>query len=183
MADGLQVNAADYEKFYKETAQMSGRLRTRVRKRVRDSGKKYGREIVEQGAENLPSGGGLADAVAAKGRNPTVALTSTGARLVLGKKKGPQIGRMDEGNLRHPVFYVWWKKGPGRNASALQKLGHKVGLSKAIFSDPKDRKTWKWVAQDIPKAKGSWTKAAEKYLPEIRDDVAREINEVLKELG
>ena len=150
--DGLQVNAADYEKFYQRTKGAPGRIRTRTRKRVRDSGKKYGREIVEQGAEAMPRRGGLAEHVATKGRNPTVSLTSTGARLVLGKKKGPQIGKLNEGQLRHPAQH----RSP-------------------------DRKTWKWVSQPVPA--GSWTEAAETYLPEIRDDVAREINEVLKELG
>ena len=178
---GLHVEAGDYERFFQRTKDASGKIRTRMRKQVRDSGRKYGDEIVEQGAEKLPHRGGLDKHVASKGRRPTVSLTSTGARLVLGKKKGPQNGRMNEGNLRHPVFWVWWRKGPKRGASKFQQIRHTIGLSKAILSDPAKRDTWKWVQQDIPA--GTFTDAAEKYLPAIRDDVARAVTEVLKELG
>lgn len=181
MADGVRINAEDYERFFNKTKGLSGKVRTRVRKQVRDSGRKHGREIVEGGAEKMPRRGGLQADILAKGKNPTVSLTSTGARLVLGKKKGPQLGRMNEGQLRHPVFYVWWKKGPGRDAGRARRALHAVGLSKAILSIPGDRKTWKWVAQGV--AKGAWTEAAEKFLPEIRDEVAHEIDNVLKELG
>jgi hypothetical protein len=161
---GLRIEADDYQRFFTATKAMSGRLRSQIRKRVRDSGRRYGPDIVAEGAEGLPHRGGLSAHVAAKGRNPTVGLTSTGARLMLGKKKGPQIGRMNSGQLRHPVFYVWWKKG-----------------ETAVLSVPGDRKTWKWVQQDI--TPDTFTQAAEKRLPEIRDDVAAEVRAVLRELG
>lgn len=177
----VSIDASDYDQFFRRTKEASGKIRTRARKRVRDSARKYGPGIVAEGAEKLPSGGGLAQHVASKGRNPTVSLTSTGARLVLGKKQGPQIGRMDEGNLRHPVFWVYWHKGPAKGASRLTRLKAAVGLSPAVLSDPADRSTWKWVAQEIPG--GSFTEAAEKRLPDIRDDLAREIHNVLEELG
>lgn len=164
MADGLRIDASDYERFFQKTKVASGQVRTRTRKRVRDAGRRYGPEIVREGAEGLPRRGGLAEHVVSKGRSPTVSLTSTGARLVLGKKKGPQIGRMDAGQVRHPAFWVWWKKG-----------------DKPVLSVPSDRKTWKWVQQQI--TGGTFTTAAEKRLPDIRDEVAREMQAVMKELG
>lgn len=181
MTDGLQIQAEDYQRFFQKTKQASGTIRTRTRRRIRDAGKRHGSEIVTEGAKGLPRRGGLSAHVGRKGRAPTVSLTATGARLVLGKKKGPQIGRMNQGSLRHPVFWVYWRKGPGRSASKLQRLRHRVGLSPAILSDPADRSTWKWVAQDIPA--GTFTDAAQKYLPEIRDEVAKEMHKVLEELG
>lgn len=177
----VRIDASDYDRFFQRTKDASGKIRARTRKRVRDSARRYGPGIVAEGADRLPSGGGLSQHVASKGKSPTVSLTATGARLVLGKKKGPQIGRMDAGLLRHPVFWVYWRKGPSKGASRLTRLKAAVGLSPAILSDPKDRTTWKWVAQDIPG--GSFTEAAEKRLPDIRDDVAREIHNVLEELG
>ncbi len=152
MAGGLRIQAEDYRAFYEKTRAMSGPIRTRVRKQLRDSGQKYGAQIVAEGADAMPRRGGLQADILAKGRKPTVSLTATGARLVLGKKKGPQIGRMNEGSLRHPA----WHHSP-------------------------DRKTWRWVSQPVPA--GSWTEAAEKRMPAIRDDVATELDHLLKELN
>lgn len=104
MADGLRINAEEYVAFAAKLKTMEPKIRNGVRKRIRESAKAFGPEIVREGAEPLPDRGGVEAAVVAKGRAPTVAQTSTGVRLVLGKKKGPQIGRMNEGNLRHPVF-------------------------------------------------------------------------------
>lgn len=152
MADGYSIRADDYREFYQRTKAASGKIRTRTRKRLRDSAKRHSEGIVSEGAAKLPHRGGLDDHVATKGRNPTVALTATGARLVLGKRKGPQIGRMNEGDLRHPLF--------GRKRSAAGKS--------------------LWIPQEI--AAGAWNEPIEKRLPDIRDDVARELDAVLKEL-
>jgi hypothetical protein len=104
MADGLRINAAEYVRFAALVKTFDRKVRNGIRKRIRESARAFGPEIVQEGAEPLPDRGGVEAAVVAKGRAPTVAQTSTGVRLVLGKKKGPQIGRMNEGNLRHPVF-------------------------------------------------------------------------------
>lgn len=146
MADGLRVNADEFTAFAAKTKGLDRKVRNQVRKRIRESVRDFGPDIIKEGAEPLPDRGGAESAVVSKGARPTVTQTSTGIRLVLGKKKGPQIGRMNEGNLRHPVF------------------GRKV-----------------WVDQSVPS--GSWTEAAEKRLPEIRDAVAKEMDEILKELG
>lgn len=147
MAGPLRIQADEYRRFFAATKAASGKIRTRARKRIRDTAKTMAPGLVQEGADAMPSRGGLAEHVASKGRNPTVSLTATGARLVLGKKKGPQIGRMNEGNLRHPLYG--------------------------------NRKVW--LPQPVPA--GSWTEAAEKRLPKLRDEVAREINQVMKELG
>lgn len=147
MSDGLRVNADEYERFARKVKTVDRVTRNGVRKRLRDSAKQFGPGIVSEGAEELPRRGGLASHVASKGRNPTVSITSTGARLVLGKKKGPQIGRMNDGNLRHPLYG--------------------------------NRK--RWITQSVPA--GTFTEAAEKRLPEMRDEVAKELTKILGELG
>lgn len=152
MTSGFSIRADDYQEFFRRTKEASGKIRTRMRKRVRDSVKQSANGIVSEGAGKLPHRGGLDDYVAAKGKDPTVSLTATGARLLLGKKAGPQIGRMNKGNLRHPLF--------GRKKS-------KAGKSL-------------WISQSI--AEGSWNEAIVERLPRIRDDVAREMDAVLKEL-
>lgn len=146
MADGVSVRADDYQQFYRLTKAADSKVRNAARKRIRESAKKYGPEIVAEGSEVMPHRGGLDAYVASKGRNPTVSQTATGARLVLGKKAGPQIGRLNDGNLRHLTF---------------------------------GRKPWKPQAVTA----GSWTEAAEKRLPQIRDAVAKELDATLKELN
>lgn len=146
MPDGLRINADEWETFYRRTNAVAKDLKSKIRRRMREVVKPLGPDIVREGAADLPSGGGLAEHVASKGGAPTVGQSSTGARLVLGKKRGPQIGRMNEGDLRHPLYG--------------------------------NRK--RWITQSIPA--GTWTKAGEERMPEIRDRVAREMNTILEGL-
>lgn len=104
MPDGLKINADDYAAFFAKTNGLDRKLKLRVRRRIRESARKIAPKVIAEGAEPLPSGGGLNANVAAKGRNPTVRQNAAGALVVLGRKKGPQIGRMNAGQLRHPVF-------------------------------------------------------------------------------
>ncbi len=164
MPDGLRVNADDYRRFFEKTKGLDKKVRNQVRRRIRDSARLVAPKIVREGAEPLPDRGGLEAAVVAKAGTPTTSQTSTGVRMVLGRKKGPQIGRMNLGQLRHPVFWVWWQKKSGE----------------WVLSDPNVRKSWKWVDQKIP-ADG-WTEAFEKHAPEIREAVRREMVQILREL-
>lgn len=152
MARRVGIDVEDYRLFYKLTRDADKKVRLAARKRLRESAAKFGPEIVTEGAKKMPRRGGLAAYVAEKGANPTVSATATGARLVLGKKAGPQIGRMNAGNLRHPTF--------GRKKSA-------------------DGKSL-WVAQKVQG--GSWSYAADKRMPKIRREVAKEMQAMIKEL-
>lgn len=152
MAGRVGVDVEDYRRFYQLTKDADKRVRLAARKRLRESAKKFGPEIVAEGAKKMPRRGGMADYVAEKGANPTVSATATGARLVLGRKAGPQIGRMNAGNLRHPTF--------GRTKS---------GDGKSL-----------WVAQKVQG--GTWSYAADKRMPKIRREVAKEMRTMIKEL-
>ncbi len=163
MPDGLRVNADDYRRFFEKTKGLDKKVRNQVRKRIRESARLIAPTIVREGAEPLPSGGGLSAAVAAGGK-PTISQTSSGVRMVLGKKKGPQIGRMNDGELRHPVFYVWHQKKSGE----------------WILSDPDDRKSWKWVPQHVPV--GTFTAAFKDHSKEVREAVRKEMVQILREL-
>lgn len=165
MADGLRINAEEYVAFAAKLKTMEPKIRNGVRKRIRESAKAFGPEIVKEGAVPLPDRGGVEAYVVARGKSPTIAQTATGVRLVLGKKKGPQIGRMNEGNLRHPVFGVW----------------HKTKSGVTVKSEPRLRWTWKWVGQDIPA--GSWTAAAKDHEDALREAVRKEMDSIMGELG
>lgn len=165
MADGLKVNADDYRRFFEKTKGLDKRIRNGVRKRIRESARVIAPKIVAEGVEPLPSGGGLAANIVAKSGGPTVSQTSTGVRMVLGRRKGPQIGRMNAGQLRHPVFFVW----------------HQLKSGEWVLSDPNIRKSWKWVNQTIPA--GTFTDAFETHADEVREAVHKEMVTILKELG
>ena len=98
----VQVDTGDFARFAAKLKQQDRKVKNAVRRRLRKVAMEIGPEVVEEGASGLPSK--LGEHVVAKGGKPTYSQTATGAALVLGKKKGPQIGRMDEGNLRHPTF-------------------------------------------------------------------------------
>ena len=161
----IEVSADEFKAFAAKTKTLDRTLRNRTKKRIRDVAQPFGRKVVAEGSQGMPSGGGLADHIATSGRTPTVSQTSTGVRLVLGKKKGPQIGKFDEGKLRHPSFGVY----------------HRTRSGIVARSEPALRWTWKWVEQPVPA--GTFTAAAESHLPEVRDAVATELDQILKELG
>lgn len=139
-----KVDASEFTAFAGKLKAAERAVRNRMRKGLREAARPFAAEVVPEGAEAFPAG--LAAHVVAKGGRPVVVQTSTGVRVVFGKKSGPQIGRMNEGSLRHPTF--------GRRP---------------------------WVSQDIPA--GSFTKALEKRLPDIRDAVGREVHKMMEELG
>ena len=132
------VNAAEFQAFAAKLKTVDRKVRTRLRKRIRQVAQAEGPDIVAEGAESLP--GGLAGHVVAKGGRPTVRQTANGVELVLGKKAGPQLGRMDEGNLRHPTFgrppWVEQSIPAGMFTEAIEKRADKLreGVAKEVDS-------------------------------------------------
>lgn len=140
----IGVEAGEFKAFAVKLKAAEREVRLRMRKGLREAAKPLAAEVVPEGVEGFP--GGLAAHVVATGGRAVVSQTTTGVRVILGKHKGPQIGRMDEGSLRHPTY------------------GHKP-----------------WVAQSIPA--GTFTKALEKRLPDMRDAVADELRKLMEEMG
>lgn len=97
-----EIDTAEFKAFAAKLKAVEPKVRNRMRKGLREAAKPLAAEVVPEGAEDLPSG--LAAHVVATGGKAIVSQTSTGVRVILGKRKGPQIGRMDEGNLRHPTY-------------------------------------------------------------------------------
>lgn len=111
MPDSVHANVAEYREFAARTAKLPSKIRSGVRKRLRDVARPIGLQVLAEGAKALP--GRLAEHVVAKARTPVLSQTATGARIVLGSKKGPQLGRMDAGQNRHPTYgHAPWKEQP-----------------------------------------------------------------------
>ena len=130
------INADEFKAFAAKLKTVDRKLKTRLRARIRKVALVEGPGIVSEGAEGLP--GGLAGHVQSKGARPTVSQTATGVRLVLGKKAGPQIGLMDQGNLRHPTFgrppWVEQAIPAGTFTEAIEKRADKLreGVAKEV---------------------------------------------------
>lgn len=96
------VQAEDFARFAAKLKGADRKVRNASRKALREAAKPLAAEIVPEGVEDYPAG--LAAHVVATGGKAIVSQTSTGVRVILGRRKGPQIGRMDEGALRHPTY-------------------------------------------------------------------------------
>lgn len=133
------VNAAEFQAFAAKLKTADRKLKARLRRRIRQVALAEGPEIVQEGADGLP--GGLAEHVVAKGARPTVSTTATGVRLVLGK---PQIGKLDEGSVRHPTYgrppWVEQAIPAGTFTEAIEKRADKLreGVAKEVESIMKE---------------------------------------------
>lgn len=96
------VQAEDFARFASALKGAERQVRNRMRKALREAAKPLAAEIVPEGVEDYPSG--LAAHVVATGGKAIVSQSSSAVRVILGKRKGPQIGRMDEGSVRHPTY-------------------------------------------------------------------------------
>jgi len=136
------INADEFKAFAAKLKTVDRKLKTRLRKRIRQVALAEGPDIVQEGADGLP--GGLGEHVVAKGARPTVSQTATGVRLVLGKKAGPQIGKLDEGSVRHPTYgrppWVEQAIPAGTFTEAIEKRADKLreGVAKEVESIMKE---------------------------------------------
>jgi len=136
------INADEFKAFAAKLKTVDRKLKTRLRARIRKVALVEGPGIVSEGAEGLP--GGLAGHVQSKGARPTVSQTATGVRLVLGKKAGPQIGKLDEGSVRHPTYgrppWVEQSIPSGTFTEAIEKRAVKLreGVAKEVESIMKE---------------------------------------------
>lgn len=130
-------------------------LQKQVSKVMREVAKPLGEKVLREGAADLPSRGGLADHVAAKGRigvSNSLAGKSASVTLAL-RNKGVRFAAMDRGKLRHPVF--------GRPG--------------------KTRKEWAWAQQAI--RPGAFSRVFEAEAPMVRGEVTKAAQEVLNNVA
>lgn len=81
-------------------------LQKRISAAMRDIAKPLGQDVLEEGAAELPSRGGLSAYVASKGRiGVSNSLRGRTASVTLAlRNRGVRFAAMDRGLLRHPVF-------------------------------------------------------------------------------
>ena len=125
----VSVGMDDYQRFREWAEGADKKIAARQRKRLRAIGKEYGPEIVAEGAQSMPSSGGLADHLAAS--KSGLQLLAKGVRLKLGNA-GAGLGPIDRtGSVRHPVYgrrSAWASTSvdPGTWSAAFEKRADDV---------------------------------------------------------
>lgn len=155
---GFQVvGSQDFHELATRLKNAEKPVRLAVNKGLRKVAKPLGEEMLRNGAEAMPKGGGLSDRV--KKTRVTLGMlrggTGASARveLRLKSREGYDLPALDKGNLRHPVFNK-------RN----RMTGKKV-----------------WVGQSVPA--GEFTKPFEEAAPKVRDELALQIQSALEQIA
>ena len=98
----LDVDVSDYKAFYERLKAADRSVQSSVRRRLAEVGKPLAQAVVKGGPEGLPSGGGLGEWLrAAKG---TVSVTKVRLTIQVSKGRKSDLGALNRGMLRHPVF-------------------------------------------------------------------------------
>lgn len=98
----IHVDAGEYKAAAAKLKAAPNKLRREFSKRLRDAAKPAMQEVIEEGAEPMPSGGGLQALVVAQGKI-TLSRAGMGIQAVLANKR-TALGRLNAGKLRHPLF-------------------------------------------------------------------------------
>lgn len=106
MADTFRVRGSD------ELAQLArrlkdagdGDLRKELLSSIREAGKKTIPDIRDAAQNTLPKSGGLADRVASQGYAVRTSLALSGAKVSIVGRGMKELGDIDRGRLRHPVY-------------------------------------------------------------------------------
>lgn len=167
-----QINADEYKAFAAKLRGADKAIARGIRKRLRVIAVPVGKSVVTEGAQEMPSGGGLAAKIAANGR-ASLSVVSDGMSLRLGRK-GVYLAGPDKGIVRHPVFW-------GSFRARRKGLLGKIGLRQTVARDVGNRKKWKWIAQGVPA--GAFSGAFQEQADEVKAAVATEVAQIMKELG
>ena len=97
-----RVNASDFTKAAAKLKSAPAKVRRNFTKRLNEAGRPAMLKVVEEGSQDMPSGGGLARHLAEKG-NARLTRTSTGIAAVLGRR-GAYLAGPNSGLVRHPVW-------------------------------------------------------------------------------
>lgn len=128
----------DFEKIAKALKAAGDKgLQKEVSKAIREEARPLGRRVLEEGADELPESGGLADRVRDLGRvgvSASLAGRVASVRIIL-RNKGAGLGVIDRGIIRHPVYprfgvprEEWtWTEQPVRAGAFSRPFRRQVG--------------------------------------------------------
>lgn len=177
-----KVDASDYARLAGKLKDADKAIAKQVRAELADAAKPFGEEVIRDGSDSMPRRGGLRELLQQGGR-VSLRTRSDGVYVALQNRDGVQLGALNKGSLRHPVFARAGMS--SREAGALVdeavrasggrlKYGRRRAVSRARNAGRV------WVAQTV--SADTYTGAAEKRIDEVRPRVEQAIENALKEL-
>lgn len=179
----MDVDATEFARLAVKLREVDKSIARNVRKALTEAAVPAGEKSIAEGSDSMPARGGLRDRIIAGGR-ATVRLRKDSADVTLTNREGIQLGPINKGQLRHPVF----ARAGMSNAEASRMVSEavaesggklKYGMRRAVSRLRNKGRTW--VTQQVPA--GTYTKAIEGRLDEIRPLVADAVDKALRELS
>jgi hypothetical protein len=160
---GLQVQTAGYREAAAGLRALADKgVTNAVRRGLRSVAKPLGQDMIAGGAAQMPHRGGLSDRVAQSKVSLRIGMTggNPSVEIQLAQRQGYQLGDMDKGKLRHPVF---------ERHHSPRSVMHK-GRRRRVMGP---RMPVRWVGQTVP-AK-AFTTPFEQGAPKVRAALVREV--------
>ena len=98
----LTVDTADYKAAVTKLNAAEREVKNSLRSRIWNAGKPLADQVIKDGAESMPSRGGLRDWL--RDSKGGLSMTSTRLAISLTKGAGHDLASINRGKLRHPVF-------------------------------------------------------------------------------
>lgn len=151
----VDVDVSEYQAFTARLKTVERKVQNGLRKRLRDLAKPVTQKVRDEGTQPMPSRGGLnGNLMTAR---ISTSITAAGMSLMLGGRKHRggegQLMQIDnDGILRHPI----WARAE------------------------RPRKSWRWTTQAVPQ--GTYTASFLAQRDEIRDELGKEIADIMREI-
>ena len=149
----LDIDASDYKAFAQRLKAADRKVASGLRRRVRDAAKPLGDAIAKDGPEGLPSSGGLADWL--RQAKPGLSMTQTRMAIKLTGLKGSRTQKTSD-----------------LNAINRGRLRHPV------YAQPGRKAGW----ANQPVQAGTYDAAIDTHGAEALEDIARVLDDVMKEI-
>ena len=149
----LDVGASDYKAFAQRLKAADRKVASGLRRRVRDASKPLAEAVAKDGPEGLPESGGLADWL--RQAKPSLSMTQTRVAIKLTGLKGSRTQKTSD-----------------LNAINRGRLRHPV------YAQPGRKAGW----ANQPVQAGTYDAAIDTHGAEALEDIARVLDDVMKEI-
>jgi len=149
----LDVDTRDYKAFAQRLKAADRKVAAALRKRVRDASKPLAEAVAKDGPEGLPESGGLADWL--RQAKPSLSMTQTRVAIKLTGLKGSRTQKTSD-----------------LNAINRGRLRHPV------YAQPGRKAGW----ANQPVQAGTYDAAIDTHGAEALEDIARVLDDVMKEI-
>lgn len=150
----MEIQAEDFKRLGVALKGADRAVARSLRKRIREAGKPLADKVADEGADPMPSSGGLAARLKANAK-PRLALRNTGLDMVFSSN--------------------------GRGKPDIASLNNRGRLRRPVWPDPSlPRKRWGWVNQGVES--NTWSDSFEKGAEDVRPVLEKVLTDVMGDL-